>query len=196
MGPVIASLRGQVKAMAESTLVVDVGGIGFQVHVLSSVREQVAHVGQVVELYTHLHVRENELALYGFSCLEEQELFQILLGVSGIGPRTAMAVLDAFSPETLRGAVSQGDASALTRIPGIGPKTAERLVFNLKDRIGIVGEAVVTPGLAQGDVDVLNALTALGYSLAEARSALQALPEDANALDERILAALRYLGSA
>ena len=191
----IASLQGQVKAIREDALIVEVGGVGYHVNVLGSILADVQRVGQAVELYTHMYVRETQIALYGFGSAEEQELFGTLLGVSGIGPRTAMAVLDTFSPETLRGTISQGDASALTRIPGIGRKTAERLMLDLKDRIGMVMDAVAVPGLAQGDVDVINALTALGYSLAEARDALQAVPEEIEALDARILAALQYLGS-
>jgi Holliday junction DNA helicase RuvA len=191
----IASLQGQIKAVKDNRLVVEVGGVGYAVNVLGSFLEGVHRVGQTVELYTHLYVRETQLALYGFRTAEEQELFGTLLGVSGIGPRTAMAVLDTFSPETLRAAISQGDASTLTRIPGIGRKTAERLLLDLKDRIGVALEAVAAQGLGQADVDVMNALTALGYSLAEARSALQAVPEEAEALDERILAALQFLGS-
>ena len=191
----IASLRGQVKAIKDDALIVEVGGVGYHVHVLGSILADVQRIGQAIELYTHMYVRETQIALYGFRSAEEQELFGTLLGVSGIGPRTAMAVLDTFSPEALRGTISQGDASALTRIPGIGRKTAERLMLDLKDRIGMVMDAVAVPGLAQGDVDVINALTALGYSLAEARDALQAVPEETEALDARILAALQYLGS-
>ncbi len=188
----IASLSGQVKAIREDALVVEVGGVGFLVHVVSDVLESVTRVGQDVELFTHMYVREDRIALYGFLSAEERELFSTLLGVSGVGPSTALAVLSTFSPEVLRGAIAQGDASTLTHIPGIGPKTAQRLLLDLQDRV-TVSEAWA-PGMEEGDTEVIDALTALGYSVSEARSALSGIPEEVEELDERILAALRYLG--
>lgn len=191
----IASLRGTLRAIRETWVLVEVGGVGYQVYVPGALLSEFTHIGQPVELYTYTHVRENELALYGFRTLEELDLFTMLLKVSGIGPRTALSILSAFSPETLRGIIAQGDALALTRVPGIGRKTAQRLVMDLKDKIGAPTGAWVPSGLAV-DADALNALTALGYSLAEAQTALAAVPKDIEALDERILAALRYLGSS
>lgn len=191
----IASLRGTIRAIRESWVVVEVGGVGYQVYVPGALLSELTHIGQPVELYTYTHVRENELALYGFRTFEELDLFTMLLKVSGIGPRTALSILSAFSPETLRGVIAQGDALALTRVPGIGRKTAQRLIMDLKDKVEGPTGALLPSGLA-ADADVLNALTALGYSLAEAQTALAAVPKDIEALDERILAALRYLGSS
>ena len=170
--------------------------MGLLVRVPESVLDS-AQVGRPIELFTHMYVRETELALYGFATSAEHDIFVTLLGVSGIGPRTALAVLSTFSPEVLRGAVAQGDISTLTRIPGIGRRTAERLMLDLKDKIGAPSE----PGWAgaamgEGDADVINALTSLGYSLDEARNALAAVPSETEALDERILLALRSLGGA
>jgi Holliday junction DNA helicase RuvA len=193
---VIASLRGQIKAIRDGSVIIDVRGVGYQVHVTNSLLSESLSAGQMIELYTHTHVRENELALYGFRTIEELDLFTMLLKVSGIGPRTAMAILSTFAPETLRGAIARGDTLALTRVPGIGRKTAERLVVDLKDKIGVAASTLVTPVLGQTDVDVINALTALGYSLAEAQGAVAALPEDAKELDQKILAALRFLGGS
>ncbi|MHB1317999.1 MAG: Holliday junction branch migration protein RuvA [Anaerolineae bacterium] len=191
----IATLHGNVQAVQEGALVVVLGGLGLRVQVPTTVLAH-AHVGRMIDLYTHLHVRESEIALYGFGSQAELDLFALLLGVSGVGPRTALAVLSTFSPETLRGAVSRGDIAVLTRIPGIGRKTAERMLLDLRDKVGGVdGSAWSMPGLQEGDADVINALTALGYSLTEARDALSAIPDDVTALDERILASLRSLGS-
>ncbi|NLX36145.1 MAG: Holliday junction branch migration protein RuvA [Chloroflexi bacterium] len=190
----IASLSGQVQMREEGALVIAVEGVGYRVHVTASVIDSVPHVGMHIELITELIVRENELALYGFGSAEERDLFRSLLTVSGVGPRTALAVLSTFSPETLRGAVAHDDVAALTRIPGIGRKTAQRLVLDLRDRIGVPTQAWQPTSVSQGDVDVLNALTALGYSQAEAQAALAAIPSDAETLDARILAALRSLG--
>ncbi|NLT74039.1 MAG: Holliday junction branch migration protein RuvA [Chloroflexi bacterium] len=191
----IATLHGTVQSIGEGALVVALGGLGLRVHVPETVRSS-AHLGRAVDLFTHLHVRENELTLYGFGSQSEREIFLLLLGVSGVGPRTALAVLSTFSPETLTSALSKGDIGILTRIPGIGRKTAERMVLDLRDRLG--GSGVAAWGgvpLQEGDSDVINALTALGYSVAEAREAASSVPEEVTALDERILAALRSLGS-
>ena len=190
----IASLTGRVKAVRRDALIVDVGGVGFAVHVTADLLSGNVHPGQPIELYTYMHVREGEISLYGFHELVEHDLFVTLLGVNGVGPRTALAVLSTFSPETLRGAVSQGNVAALTRIPGIGAKTAHRLMLDLREKIGEAGEALTVTPLQEDDADVINALTSLGYSLAEAQLALRAIPAETRALDERILIALRSLG--
>ena len=190
----IASLRGQLKAIRDGAIIVDVGGVGYLVHVTNSLLSESVASGQIVELYTYTHVRENELALYGFSSLEELDLFLLLIKVNGVGPRMAMTILSTFAPETLRSAIARGDAAALAHIPGIGRKTAERLVLDLKDKIGVgVGASAMSVSRAV-DADVLNALTALGYSVAEAQAAIAALPPEVKELDQRILAALQFLG--
>ena len=183
-----------MKAIHKDTLVVEVSGVGYVVHVPATLAAQGLHVGQAIELHTHLHVRENELALYGFQTAEELDLFAVLITVNGIGPRTAMGALSVFAPETLRGAIAQGNAVALTRIPGIGRKTAERMVVDLRDKIGPAGDQRPMTAFQEEDADVLNALTALGYSLMEAQDALAGVGSDVQGLDLRILEALRYLG--
>jgi holliday junction DNA helicase RuvA len=192
---VIATLRGQVRAIQSESLILEVGGVGYRLFCVRDLLSGKVRPGQPIELYTHMYVRENDISLYGFTSEEEQELFALLMGVSGIGPRTALAALSSLSPDTLRSAIVREDLDVLTRIPGVGPKTARRLMLDLRDRLqavtGIEGMAVPD----QEDVDVINALTALGYSVAEATNALAAIPEDAQALDERILAALRVLSS-
>ena len=190
----IASLCGKVKALKDDSLIIDVGGVGFQVYVASTVLSKVIPIGQTIELYTHMNVRENEIALYGFRSAEEKKFFEMLLGVSGIGPRTALAALSALSPDTLRNAIVRGDASSLSRIPGVGKKTAQRLILDLKDRIDVPAESLATLAIHEGDAEVINALTALGYSLSESQSALASIPQDVHELDERILVALRFLG--
>ena len=192
----IASLSGQIQAIRDDALIVQVGGVGYHGYVASSFFDDAIHVGASIDLYTYMHVRESEMSLYGFRTLAEHDLFVILIGVSGIGPRTALAALSSFSPEMLRSAIIQGDAALLGRIPGVGRKTAERLMFDLRDKVGAAGTVWGTPGMREADADVISALTALGYSVAEARSALAAVPETVEALDERILEALRVLGTA
>ena len=191
----IASLRGKLEAVGEGRIVVDVGGVGYLVHVTGRTLEHLPAVGQPIALHTQMIVRENDVSLYGFSSAEEGALFAMLMTASGVGPRTAMGALSAFAPETLRTAIARGDADALMRIPGVGRKTAQRLVLDLKDKVGVAGEAVAAPSLTEGDADVINALTALGYSVVEAQHALGAVPADVVDLDQRILTALRFLGS-
>lgn len=189
----IATLRGQVRAIQSESLIIEVGGVGYRVFCVRELLSGQVRPGQTIELYTHMCVRENDITLYGFTAEEEQGLFALLVGVNGIGPRTALAALSSLSPDALRGAIVREDLDVLTRIPGVGPKTARRLMLDLRDRLqAAVGvEGVTVPD--QEDVDVINALTALGYSVAEATQALDAIPKDAQALDERILAALRVL---
>ncbi len=173
-------------------MVINVGGIGFQVHVPSGVLARIDGVGQPIELFTHLHIRENDLALYGFLTEEEQALFRLLLGVSGVGPKVALAVLSAVSPDTLRQAVTQEEHGILTRVPGIGPKTAKAIIFHLKDKL-IPSGVITAPLLSDVDAEVIAALTALGFSLVEAQAALQSLPRDEELpIEERVRQALAY----
>lgn len=187
----IARLHGKVASVGQDSLVVDVGGVGYRVRVPRSLLEELRGTGDTVTLYTHLHVRENELALYGCASEEELGLFETLLGVSGIGPRSAMNIVSNVPAEMLRDAIARGDAAALARVPGVGKRTAERLVTELK---GKLGEAEASPlgALSAGDAEVIAALTALGYSVAEAQQALASLPRAGDLpLEERIRLALR-----
>ena len=191
----IAFLRGRLLSSGEDGVVIEVGGVGLRAQVPEGVRRDLPRLGQVVELHTHMVVRENDISLYGFATVEELELFRVLLGVTGVGPRTALATLSAFSPEALRSVIASGNAAALARTPGIGRRTAERLLLDLKDRLGPF-EGVAPAGVltAPEDAEVLSALTSLGYSQAEAQAAIATIPEGVDGLDARILHALRNLG--
>ena len=189
----IAQLSGTVAAVGPDHLVVQVGGVGFRVFVPTPVLEQVDGVGRPVELVTHLHVRENELALYGFLTDDELALFELLLGVSGVGPKVALAALSTVSPEALRQAVVREEPGILSRVPGIGPKTARAIIFHLRDKLTLIG-AEAAPPLTDQDAEVIGALTALGFSLVEAQTAVQNLPRDEEmSLEERVRRALAYL---
>lgn len=189
----IARLTGTVAAFGHDYLVVQVGGVGFQVRVPVSVLEQVDGVGRAVELVTRLHVRENELALYGFLTEEDLAVFDLLLGVPGVGPRVALSVLSTVSLDALRQAVTREEIGILTRVPGVGPKTARAIIFQLRDRLGqLAGERV--PLLTDEDAQVISALTGLGFSVVEAQAAVQNLPRDKELpLEERVRQALAYL---
>jgi Holliday junction DNA helicase RuvA len=187
----ISTVRGIVQQLSAAEMVVEVGGVGLRVLVPRSVLESVASIGHVIFLHTHLVVRQDALTLYGFASPEQRELFELLLQVSGIGPKLALAVLSNVSPEALRAAVANGQPEALDRVPGVGKKTAERIVFHLKDKFSV--PSMGGPALLPADTDVLAALTSLGYSLVEAQAAVQALPPDApEQVEGRVRLALRY----
>ena len=188
----IAHLRGSIEFVGKDYLIVNVGSIGLRVYVPAATRDG-ASIGKIVDLFTHLHIRENEWTLYGLLSQEELELFELLLGVSGVGARTALAVLGAASPEQLRSAIAHEQAEVLTRVPGIGPKTAKSIIFHLKDKVGIVTAGAQIAYLSDADTEVIAALTGLGYSIVEAQTALASLPRDASQdVEERIRLALNY----
>jgi Holliday junction DNA helicase RuvA len=193
---VIASLQGIVAATGKDFVVLLVGGVGFRVSVPQTFLDGLAQPGQEVNLHTHLNVRENELALYGFGSEEELALFRLLLGVSGIGPKVALSVLSFLPVDRLQAAIAQEDVVTLARVPGIGPKTAKKLVFDLKDKIAVgamPGEP--QPVLTDADADLIAALTTLGYSVAEAQEAIRAVPREPLPLEERVRLALAYFAS-
>jgi Holliday junction DNA helicase RuvA len=192
----IARLAGTVWAVGEEHLVVRTGGVGFQVTVPAPVLQRWGEVGQSVELFTYLNVRENELSLYGFLTAEDLALFRLLLSISGVGPKVALALLGTLSPQTLRQAVAHEDEGVLSQVSGIGPKTAKAIIFHLKDKLA-APETGPAPRLRDGDADVIAALTGLGFSLVEAQTALQSLPQDEDlSVEERVRLALAYFASS
>ena len=192
----LASLSGVVAATGKDFVVIQVGGVGFQVSVPQTVLDGLAGSGLELTVYTHLHVRENELALYGFGSEEELALFRLLLGVSGIGPKVALSVLSFLPVDRLQTAIAQEDVVMLARVPGIGPKTAKKLVFDLKDKIAVdVMPGEPQPVLTEADADLIAALTTLGYSISEAQEAIRSLPREALPLEERVRLALGYFSS-
>lgn len=188
----IAGLNGTLAGRLGDSLLVDVQGIVFQVHVPASTLSQAGNIGDPVQLHTYLYVREDTLALYGFSTVEERDLFLLLLTVSGVGPKSALAILSGLPFDDLRAAIAGGNADWLGRTPGIGKKTAEKIVFHLKGKVAAPpGRAIPTP--VRTDPDLLAALTGLGYSMVEAQTAIASLPADPNlTLEDKIRLALGY----
>jgi len=189
----IASLCGKLESLGSNGAIINVGGIGFQVYLPTSTLSTLGAIGKEVKLHTYLHLREDNAALYGFASTEELGLFQNLLSVSGIGPKLALAMLSAMSIEKLTVAIVTGSADLLTEIPGIGKKTANRIILELKDKLA--AGWVTTPGvqLAEENSQVLAALTSLGYSVAEAARAVASLPPDSKlSLEDRVKLALAY----
>ncbi len=189
----IASVEGRIRAVTKDSLVVDIGGIGLRV-ACPQPTVVAARIGEPILLYTHLVVREAELSLVGFASEEELSLFEKLIGVSGIGPRLGLSVLSSMAPDALRLAISQEQPDVLARVPGIGRKTAQKIVLELKDKIGPVEVSEGLAALTEADAAVIDALTALGYSIVEAQRAVQALPRDVTDIEERLRRALASFG--
>lgn len=189
----IAYVKGTVISKEDAALIVDVGGLGYRVTVTNAVNH--THpIGGDAQLHVHYHLRENTAELYGFSESGELELFKLLLNVSGIGPKTALNVLNVCAADAISGAISKGDASLLKAISGIGTKTAERIVMELKGKVRIGSFQDVFQDT--GDGDIIDALVGLGYSQAAARSAISALDASVQGIEERLKCALQYLGKA
>lgn len=188
----IGSITGTVRDVGIAGLLLEVGGVGYHVSVLPTFLAG-AKVGQSLTLRTHLHVREDELSLYGFATKEELGFFQLLLGVPGVGPKSALAILTLVPVWTLVRAVTSGDANLLTKVSGIGRKTAERIIVELKTRLEREYPALAERGVVP-HADVVEALMVLGYSLAQVREAVRQLPPDVQSVEDGVKAALQLLG--
>jgi len=193
---VIASLHGKLESLSSDQAIINVGGIGFQVYMPTTTLSTLGAPGDEVKLYTHLHLREDNVALYGFASAEELWLFQTLIGVSGLGPRLALSMLSALSTEQITMAIATASIDMLTMIPGIGKKVANRIILELKDKIGAAWIATPASQIVQENTDVLTALTSLGYSAAEATKAVATLPATTDlSLEEKIKMVLQYFGT-
>lgn len=189
----IASVSGKLLRMGDNWVIVDVGGVGLRIHVPSSVFDVAGRIGQPVDLVTHLVVREDSLTLYGFASEEEKSIFELLLGVSGIGPRLALAIVNTLAPHVLANAIQQEDPEMIARVPGVGKKTAQKIVLELKGKLVAEHLPAGLAAVSSQDTDVIEALTAMGFSLVEAQAALQAIPRDAPPdVEERVRLALAY----
>jgi holliday junction DNA helicase RuvA len=188
----IATLRGEITQIEDGGVVIEVGGVGLRVLVPAPLRERLK-VGEAAFLYTSLIVREDSLTLYGFEGTAERELFNLLLGVDGIGPKVALSVLSTLNLETVQRAVFNEDSDLLSRVPGVGRKTAQKMVIHLHDRLKPAGGLERIAAMSDADSEVLAALTSLGYSVVEAQSAVQSLSKSApQDVEERLRLALQY----
>ncbi|MEE8599243.1 MAG: Holliday junction branch migration protein RuvA [Dehalococcoidales bacterium] len=191
----IASLHGRLESLGSDWAVINVGGIGFQVYMPTSTLSTLSTTGEEVKLYTHLHLKEDNATLYGFASSDELGLFQTLISVSGLGPKLALAMLSAMTVEKLTMAIATGSVDLLTVVPGIGKKVANRLILELKDKIGAGWITTPAAQIAQENTEVLAALTSLGYSVSEANRAVATLPPSSDlSLEEKLKQALGYFG--
>jgi len=188
----IATLRGEVSQVEEHALILEIGGVGLRVFVPAPLRGRVK-AGEAAFLYTHLIVREDALTLYGFESQADRDLFNLLLGVDGVGPKVALSVLSTLNIDAVQRAVFAEEAELLSRVPGVGKKTSQKIVLHLKDKLKPTDTLAKVAAMADYDSEVLAALTALGYSVVEAQAAIQSIPKDApKDVEERLRMALGY----
>lgn len=188
----IATINGKIIHIEEGSLIVEVDGIGFLVNVPTPVSAE-HKPGESVFLHTHLIVRQDNLSLYGFDTLEGREYFTLLLGVAGVGPRLAVTILSSLTPDAIRKAIFNEQAEIFNRVSGVGKKTAQNIIFSLKDKITVGEGFEAVAEMSEADSEVLGALIALGYSVVEAQAALQSIPRDApEDVETRLRLALVY----
>lgn len=186
----IGRLRGTLVDKSDGSVLVDVGGVGYLVAVTPRTLTSLPPVGEEAVLHTHLHVREDQLSLFGFEATADKELFALLLGVSGVGPKVGLAILATMTPDQLRMAVVSGDTSALTAVPGIGKRSAEKLMVELRPKM----EASIDTSSGSGPMsDVREALASLGYGPDEIRDTLSAMPHDLP-VEDMLKQSLQQLG--
>jgi len=191
----IASLKGTLEALNADSAVINVGGVGFRVFMPVSTLLTLGGMGEEVRVHTHTHVREDAILLYGFATEEDLKLFQMLINVSGFGPKLALSMLSAMSVEQLVSAIAGGSEELLTSVPGIGKKLAGRLILELKDKINTGWASAKVVPVGEGDGEVVGALLGLGYSASEASRAVASLPRDKKlTLEEKVKQALGYFG--
>lgn len=201
-------IKGALAEISEDGIVVEAGNIGWQINVPLSVLDRLPRTGEEVKIFTSFQVREDAMTLYGFLTRQDRQMFEQLLGVSGIGPKAALGILSALRPDDLRMAIISEDAKAIARAPGIGPKTAKRVILDLKDKIrmedilpgggDMPGAQAVMPDTVSGvdgaAKEAVEALVALGYSMTEAARAVRQVPVSEDMTTEAILkASLKHL---
>jgi len=189
----IAAIEGILELRGPDWAIIKVGGVSLQVYLPSSNLDQLGAIGQRVQLRTHLHWKEDNIALYGFISQQELDLFKMLISVSGVGPKAALTMLSNLNPEQLTIAIASGNVDLLTKLPGVGRKTANRLVLELQGKLekGWSGGSIYLTG---DSAEVVAALSSLGYSTSEVTQAVAALPSSSDlTLEEKIKLALKHL---
>ncbi len=187
----IGRLEGKIAGIRGNAAIVMVGGVGYLVAASAYTLGKIAGESEV-SLHIHTHVREDQLALYGFLSEEELSMFELLISISGIGPKVALSILSIADPKTIRTAIVNKDPSILTRVSGVGKKTAERVIVELQNKVDAIG--IEDQGTALAGQDAIEALVSLGYSVTESREALKQVPADITDVSTRIRQALKNLG--
>lgn len=195
----IAAIRGTVLSAAADHAVIEAGGIGYQIWAPRGVLQSLPSIGEEARLHTYLLVREDALILYGFATLAERQFFELLLTVTGVGPKVALALMSVLPLDQLQIAIASENAAVLSQVSGVGKKTAARLILELKSKINLQAIAPALAGAPTGvvrvNIELQEVLQSLGYSASEAQAAVSALPADAPVeLEERLRLALQYFG--
>lgn len=187
----IAGIKGKIEYLKDGYAVIDVGGIGYKVFLTAYSFGKLA--GQErAELFVHTHVKEDAIDLYGFLSMDELDMFELLISISGVGPKSGLGILAVASPGTIKTAILNEDSSILTKVSGVGKKTAQRVILELKNKVGAVSAGEQEEAVA--DSDAIEALVTMGYSVSDAREALKTVPADVHEIGQRVAAALRVLG--
>jgi len=190
----IAQLKGEITQINGNSVVLLVSGVGYRVHVMPETIKEIREFGhKEISLKTHLAVRETSLDLYGFLNSDELEFFEMLISISGIGPKSGLAILSVADVSTLKTAVSSGDSSYLTKVSGIGRKSAEKIILELRDKLGSIDEKIDSTQM-RDEIETLEALQALGYSTREAREAMKNIGKNTTGAKDRLKEALKILG--
>jgi Holliday junction DNA helicase RuvA len=187
----IGKITGTPSHISEKFIIVDVSGVGYKVFTTPETIEM-ARKSERLEVFTYMVVREDAIELYGFQSMLEKDFFELLLSVSGVGPRSALGILSVATVSTLQKAIGSADTSYLTKVSGIGRKTAEKIVVELRDKLALFASEESTKGL-RAESDIIEALKALGYSHNEAREATQQIPSDISDMNQKIKEALKIL---
>lgn len=187
----IAKLKGKIEYLKDNYAVVDVNGVGYKVYLAAYTFGKVAGQEEV-SLFIHTHIKEDALDLYGFLTLEELEMFELLISISGVGPKSGLGILTVAPPKTIRTAILNEDSSILTKVSGVGKKTAQRIILELRNKVADLSEGEKESAVS--DADAIEALISMGYSATEAREALKMVPADIKDIGQRVKAALRNLG--
>ncbi len=188
----IGSLHGVVSFISGSSLLIDVHGVGYKVYVPTKLINNL-HIGQEITVYTYLHVREDVLDLFGFSRVEELRLFELLIGVNGVGPKTALGIFSIGTKEQIIAAIQKADVKFFTAVPRLGTKNAQKIIIELKNKLGSLGELDLSGNGAEDD-EVMMALKTFGFSQKEAQEALNAIGSTELDSKKKIKLALKYLG--
>ena len=187
----IAKIKGKIEFLKDGYAVVDVNGVGYKIFASNLTLGKIAGK-EHIELFIHTHVREDILALYGFLTMEELDMFELLISVSGVGPRSATGILSIADPKTIQTAILKEDPSILTKVSGVGKRTAERVIVELKNKVADLSVGEREEVVA--DSDALEALASMGYSVSEAREALKGVSKEVKDVGERVKLALKNLG--
>lgn len=190
----ISYLEGTVVFKGDRFAVISAGGVGYKVYFASETLRSIPGAGDAIKVWTHLHVRETDMELYGFLTYAEMQFFEVLIGISGIGPKSALGILGVAPLDTLKRAIAAGETNYLTKVSGIGKRMAEKIIVELRDKLGGATMPDSIRNELAADADVLDALISMGYAQKEVREVVSRIPAGVSGTKERLGEALRMLG--